>query len=343
MHIGIVGAQPQEVVPGIFVVKQAITFKKENFPVNMYVIAGKDGMVFDSGFGTSRAGRRLARHIRQISDVFAKRGQPCSIRRAMTSHGHWDHFSGLAYLQKALKIEIMATEKQADKIQFKKAYKKLFRAKSVIQNPHTPPFFKTLDDVRLNIFKEIYIKLLGIRFVSGPVCIVHENTTLSINDENWQLLYLPGHCDDDMALYNQPRGILISGDIVLKDITTWLGPVSSNLELYLDSLERIKNLPNLKLILPAHGNPITNPVERVQEAIEHRHKRTQSVFQKVLNSSEKGISFEEIFKTFYPRPRRIQRTMLGGWIIVTLEHLICTGQIFSSIRGREVVFKANLN
>jgi len=330
-----------EITPGIFRIKQALTFRQIKFAVNIYVLAGENGLVFDSGFGNRRAGKSLVANIKHITDILNNRGQPCSINMAMTSHGHWDHFSGLGYLQKTLGLEILATKRQAAKLQSKQTYKKLFSAKSSLIRRPASPFFQTLNNARIKITKEIFMSMLGIRFVQGHIRNIDGNATLDINNETWELIDLSGHCDDDMGLYNRKSGVLLSGDILLRDINTWLGPPSSDLDQYFDTLYRLRKLPNLKLILPAHGSPITDPLKRIQETIEHRKNRIQEIFQLISQSGNKGISFETIFKHYYPRSRRIMGTTLRGWIIVTLEHLLHKGDIILTLKDRDVIFKAN--
>jgi glyoxylase-like metal-dependent hydrolase (beta-lactamase superfamily II) len=305
------------------------------------VIAGKNGLIFDSGYGRRRTEKSLVHNIQQISALMKDRGQPSTITQAMTSHGHWDHFSGLHHLQKALGVDILATKKQAEKTGSKKEYKKLFWANSEIFNRPTPDFFKAFRGIWDSVTKEFFMALLGIRFVPGPIQIIDENTTLTINKEPWKLIHLPGHCDDDMVLYNQKRGILLSGDIILRSITTWLGPPNSDLKDYIKSLEYLKTLPNLKLILPAHGSPIKNPHIRIQAAIDHRKKRTQDLFQLISTSGKQGIAFENIFKHYYPKSKRIQRSTLSGWIVITLEYLLKKGEITSVPGGRDLIFKTS--
>ncbi len=113
--------------------------------------------------------------------------------------------------------------------------------------------------------------------------------------------------------------------------------MKSDLALYLKSLERIKRLPGLKMILPAHGSPITNPCERIQEAIDHRNKRTEEVLH--LVSGNAGISFEDIYGRIYPG-KNFQRGLLGGWIVVTLKYLLDRGDIVSEKKGRKTIFVA---
>jgi glyoxylase-like metal-dependent hydrolase (beta-lactamase superfamily II) len=110
----------KEIAPDIFKITQTLSLKQLKFSVNVYVIAGENGLIFDSGYGSRQAGNSLVRSIHRISGLMKDRGQPFRITRAMSSHGHWDHFSGLQHLQRTLGIDILATQKQAEKLGSKK-------------------------------------------------------------------------------------------------------------------------------------------------------------------------------------------------------------------------------
>ncbi len=325
----------QEVTPGVFRIIQ--TINRFKFSVNVYVIAGHDGLVFDSGFGSRRAGNALINHIDRISGLVRDRGQAFRITRAMASHGHWDHFSGLAHLQTRLGLEILATENQALKFGAKEDYKNFFWEEREMLEPPVPGPDSPWRRIRNHLINELLIKLFRIRFIPGRITPVRDHQRLSINGQLWEVVPVPGHCDDDIVLFNRATGVLLGGDLVLRTVTTWLGPMKSDLALYLKSLERIQLLPGLKLILPAHGSPITNPCERIQEAIEHRKKRTEEVRQLVLASGDNGLSFEEIYRKVYPG-KQFQRGLLGGWIVVTLKYLLDRGDIVFVKKGRKTIF-----
>lgn len=329
----------KEVAPDIFMITQAITQKHLKSSVNLFVIAGKDGLVFDSGYGGRQKKSCLVNALGKISHLKKSRGEACVITRAMPSHGHWDHFSGLGHLQDALGLEILATQKQAKKIGSKKSFKDSFREDFPLFNPPTPKFFEVCHNLGDSLVNELFMKLARVSFVSGPINIIDENTQLTVNGEPWQVIPVPGHCDDDIVLYNRERGILLGGDIILRRITTWLGPPRSNLKDYLKSLELLMKLPNLKLILPAHGSSISNPVKRIQGAIDHREKRTKDLFLLLLRSGKRGLSFGEIFHAFYPKSPLFKRSLLEGWILVTLQYLFEKGDIITSFGGRNMIFK----
>lgn len=332
----------KEVAPDIFMVTQAIHSRQFKSSVNLFVLAGNDGLIFDSGYGGRQKKAGLVQTLAKISQIKKSRGESCMIGRAMPSHGHWDHFSGLGHLQEGLGLRILATQKQVEKMGSKKAFKASLQPERPLFNHRPSPWAKILHKIRDGVGAEIFMGLARVCFVSGPIDIIAENKVLSINGEAWQMIPAPGHCDDDIVLYNRERGILLGGDIVLRSITTWLGPPRSNLRVYLKSLERIRELPNLNLILSAHGSLIENPVERIQGAIAHREKRTNDLFQLVLKSGKKGLTYGEIFNAVYPGTHRFKRFLLGGWILVTLQYLWEEGAVFTLPRGGEIKFCANV-
>ncbi|MDM8536306.1 MBL fold metallo-hydrolase [Desulfobacterales bacterium HSG17] len=326
----------QEVAPGIFRIRQ--TLSRFKFLVNIYLLAGEDGLVFDSGFGSQRAGNSLVNAITRIADRCETRGHPCTVTRAMTSHGHWDHFSGLAHLKHQLGLEILATERQALKISIKQNYRHFYWGDLQLFDAQMTVGSDPWRCIRNHCLNAFCIALLRIRFVSGRITRVSHHQLLRVNGRNWEVLPVPGHCDDDIALFNRETGILLGGDLVFRGTTTWMGPMKSDLDKYLQSLTYIRQLPGLKLILPAHGSPITDPRPRLTATIEHLNKRTAKVLQFVLAGGPQGVSFDTLYQSFFPG-KSLQRALLGGWIVITLKHLLQQREITLVQKGRTLLFQ----
>ena len=330
----------KEVVPNLFMITQTIKNRFFKFSVNIYVVAGKDGLIFDSGYGTRKERTNLIKNVHAISNLKKSRGEVCTITRAIASHGHWDHFSGLGHLQNVLDLDILATPKQAEKIGSKKTYKELFWGNSTLVNHPASKFLNIRQKIFNNLVSEIVMRLFNVCFVSGDINIIDENTQLSINGETWQIIHVPGHSDDDIVLYNMKKGVLLGGDIIFRKIPTWLGPPKSDLNAYLNSLEHLLELPNLKLIFPAHGRPIENPGQRIQEIIDHHIKRTEELLQLILKSGQNGLTYKKILYKFYPKAGVLKKDMLGGWILVTLQYLLNKGDVIKMFKKQKIVFLA---
>jgi len=328
-----------EVAPDIFRISQNKRTWFAPFSVNVFVIAGENGLVFDAGMGGRKSGEYMAACIREIEILMQQRGKPCRINRVMISHGHWDHFSGASYLRDTLGLSILVSQEIFNSIKSRKNYRQSFRRETAVIDTPSPWLSQKYHAMIHRLIDTLFFMIFKVRFVSEPVGRVTDHSVLQIGDGRWEVLMMPGHCDDDMVLVNHENGVLLCGDIVLRSVNTWLGPPRSNLERYMKSLNDLALIPGLKLILPAHGSPITDPYSRLRQAVEHRKKRTMEVVQIIKNSDAGGISFEKIFKTIYPSLKYKDRMISRGWILLTLMYLMDKGLIASEIIKGKKLFR----
>ena len=177
------------------------------------------------------------------------------------------------------------------------------------------------DFLRERIGHFMFARAFGLTLINNPDLTIPENCEISINGENWRIFPSPGHASDHISLYNEKKGVLFSGDNVLRTITTWLGPPDSDLEDYIKSIEEISNLKNIQLILGAHGSPITNPTERLAEILEHRKERLKQIENLIVDSSENGITPSEIVEHLYPGEGMWKHSIARGYVVLTLEYL----------------------
>jgi glyoxylase-like metal-dependent hydrolase (beta-lactamase superfamily II) len=85
-----------------------------------------------------------------------------------------------------------------------------------------------------------------------------------------------------MSLHAPTLGVLISGDMVLPRISTNVSvidiePEANPLRLYLDSLARMRALPDDTLVLPSHGRPFRGLHERITQLEAHHDERLADV------------------------------------------------------------------
>jgi glyoxylase-like metal-dependent hydrolase (beta-lactamase superfamily II) len=166
----------------------------------------------------------------------------------------------------------------------------------------------------------VYKFAFGIKFVNNPDELIEDNTEIVINSESWKIIPTPGHAVDHISLYNEKKGVMLSGDNVIKNVTTWLGK-NSDIADYVNTIKRIRDLPNLKLLLPAHNRPIKNPKKRAQEILIHREERTEQVLEIVNKNPENGITPSQIIEELYPQGAKIIQRIGRGWVCLTLKML----------------------
>ena len=334
----------KEVYPDIFLIKEGKERLRVKAPVNIYVIGGPDGLIFDAGYGNKKQVKYVVREINKIKNLHDSKGKSLKITRIMPSHAHPDHFSGLKYLKEKLGLKIITTRKTANIISSKRNFLKSFdlsfmssdiEKRDITEENKIP--------LKIKILYFLFIRFYRVSLVKEFDSIVRENAEIVINNEKWKIIPSPGHSIDHIYLYNEKKGILFSGDNILEDTTTWLGPPNSNLEDYINSLEIVLNLPNLKYIFPAHGNILNDdPRKKVRELLEYRRSKTQQIFELLEEKSGEKFTFKDIVKLIYPKTSKRKRMLRSGWIWVTLQMLEKKKLIFKEIKGKNIIFYTNI-
>lgn len=311
----------QEVYPDIFMITEQGAMGALMPPVNIYVLAGRDGLVFDTGYGRKKILAHLEKELLRIRKIVLARGGDFNLTRALPSHSHPDHISGLRFLKDRFHMDVLLTEQMNANMNPGQYYRRRGNA------------YRDYNiGMRRKILMTMYLKylqplMLGTTFPKKPDRVIPAQAPLTINDEPWQVIPAPGHCDDHIFLYSLEKGVLFSGDNILRTITTWLGPPRSDLAAYRKTLELALTLPRLELILSAHGSPITEPRRRIQEILDHREARTVDVLQTIQTAGANGLTIRQITNTLYQGEHAGKRNFADGWIILTLEALADQGKI----------------
>lgn len=313
----------EEFASGVFGFRQKGWIDALMPPVNIYLIAGADGLIFDAGYGTKGAVAALARGVLSLESACRQRGRPCRMGRLLPSHAHPDHFAGLGAVSRAIGAEIWLTRTMARRLASRKAYRKAYAPN--VSRPSGRIRRKGLGRL-LTLVEErtegLYERLYGVRFVPKPDRIIEDQGVLAAGERLWRVLATPGHCDDHISLYDPRDGVLLGGDNVLRSVTTWLGPPRSSLRDYVRSLERIAALPGLRLILGAHGSPVTHPRRRIDTLLRWREHRTRQVFSAVAEAGARGIGPGRLIRMLYRGEGLGKRYMAEGWVLLTLDYLV---------------------
>ncbi len=110
--------------------------------------------------------------------------------------------------------------------------------------------------------------------------VVTAGDTVAVGPYDCTAIHTPGHSHQHMSLYHEPSGVMLSGDIVSTNGHFMYGPVHWDIDEYRTGLQRIQTC-DPDLLLPGHGDPMTNPAERVSDALEKVDQAEQSVEQVV--------------------------------------------------------------
>ena len=331
----------KKVCSGIYLITEKGAFGVIKPPLNIYVIPGENGLIYDAGYGKKKAIKYLTMKIQEIRTFYASKNKEFKLEWILPSHAHPDHFAGLKMIREKLDIKILLTKRMAeitkDKHSFYKSFEESHEDYYKIKKKEK---LNAGEKIRIFLYRKFYKYGYGVEYISDPDEIIEEETVININNEAWKIFHSPGHAIDHISLYNEDRGILLAGDNILRSKTTWLGPPGSDIHDYINSLKQILDLPKLNIILPAHGSPIEQPKKRVEEILSHRSKRTKQVLNVIRENPDEGVTLIEIIHSLYPRISRFMRDVTRGWISLTLKMLEEEKLIKKekSLKSREYIF-----
>lgn len=117
-----------------------------------------------------------------------------------------------------------------------------------------------------------------LRYVRPPIPTRHVTggDHIVLAGREWEVVFTPGHTGDHMCLFDPEARILISGDHVLPTITPHvpgLSPLADPLGSYLESLQGLRRLGDVSMVLPAHGHPFTDLPGRIDQIVAHHDGR----------------------------------------------------------------------
>jgi glyoxylase-like metal-dependent hydrolase (beta-lactamase superfamily II) len=265
--------------------------------VHSYLLPGEDGSTLvDTGIGLPDA-----------QEVWARELGEDEVARIFITHFHPDHVGAAADV-----AELTGAPVYQGALDYA-------QCELVWGNPNWPhriaEWFLTH-----GVPSEITEELIGsgdvyrpfIRFQRDPI-LVDDGDAL----DGWELVAAPGHADGQLCLLK--GRVLASADHLLGRISPTVGlwPASRPDPLgdFLESLERTIELAP-EIALPGHGDPITDPVGRARELIEHHRERLSFTQSSLADRPRTGyeVSLDLFGAELKPASRRFA-------VAETLSHL----------------------
>jgi glyoxylase-like metal-dependent hydrolase (beta-lactamase superfamily II) len=109
-----------------------------------------------------------------------------------------------------------------------------------------------------------------------PLTALEAGAVVRTDDATLRAVYTPGHAQDHLCFWLEEERALFTGDLILGAGTTVIPSEGGDMALYLDSLERLLELP-IERIYPGHGPRIDRPHDKIREYLEHRRERERQI------------------------------------------------------------------
>ncbi|WP_404328194.1 MBL fold metallo-hydrolase [Mesobacillus maritimus] len=130
----------------------------------------------------------------------------------------------------------------------------------------------------------------------NTVSVLKDGDELTVAGVKLQVIHAPGHTPGHLNLYIPSEKVLLAGDNILGEGTTWIGKPDGDMTDYIQALQRLQNLEINKLG-PGHGDWVLAPHQQIQFVLDRRLQREQQI--KELLADHKKVSTTELTKLIY--------------------------------------------
>jgi glyoxylase-like metal-dependent hydrolase (beta-lactamase superfamily II) len=120
-----------------------------------------------------------------------------------------------------------------------------------------------------------------------------DGDTIRVETRDWRIVVGSGHSPEHACLVDDAGGLMIAGDQVLPRITPTISlsisePSADPLGEWLDSIAKLKKLPDHLLVLPSHGDPFTGLHARL-DALDRGHRERLDALHAHLSEPRRAV------------------------------------------------------
>ena len=116
--------------------------------------------------------------------------------------------------------------------------------------------------------------------------LLHPGDELQLAGLTIDVMHTPGHSSDSISMLIRDEGSLLTGDTVLGRGTTVVAHPDGKLVDYLSSIEALRQVAGVQLVLPGHGPVIEDPKERLDYYLSHRLERLAQIREAIADGAK---------------------------------------------------------
>ena len=240
-------------------------------PSNAYLLHSENGgpvTIIDTGVATSEVADQLRTELKTRGLSFA------DVDNLLITHFHYDHAGLAGTIQAESNATVWCHEQDA----------------ALIETGEDGIVEQFIDDVerlrnwgiparKIEALQEFLRATAPLAGQSVDTTPIKDQDLIDLGQESVSVIHLPGHTAGHVG-YQFEDGVIATGDVVLPGYTANVGGADIRLQHpldhYFDSLENLNSL-SPRCLKPGHGDPISEPVARIQAIIDHHTDRAQRI------------------------------------------------------------------
>lgn len=201
--------------------------------ISYLVIGSEKALLFDTGMGLDS----IQAVVKQLTSL------PVTV---INSHTHFDHIGGNADFKNILGVDTAYTHTNS------KGWSHESIRQEVTPGALCPETLSSVDTASYHI---------------RPYSItgfIHDGSVIDLGGRQLEVIMIPGHTPDGVALLDREAGLLWTGDTYYEG-PLWLFFPGTDLDAFEKSISRMASLaPIVKHLLPAHNLPVVPPGRLVE-------------------------------------------------------------------------------
>jgi glyoxylase-like metal-dependent hydrolase (beta-lactamase superfamily II) len=178
---------------------------------------------------------------------------------------------------------------------------------------------------------------------------LHDGARLEFRGRTLEVMHRPGHSPSDTVFWDSERRILFAADHLIKHISS--NPLISRplegaddeseqerpkaLLTYLESLRKTRELP-AEIVLPGHGEPVTDHVSLIDERLEFHRRRAEKIYELI---AEQPLNGYELAQALFGNVAVTQAYLTLSEVLGHVDLLLTDGRVTEHERDGVVFFE----
>ena len=275
--------------------------------------------LIDTGSGYGDSNSQVLAGLEAVRTDFGEPVGIADIRRILITHGHIDHFGGLAHLLEltGATVGIHILDRWVLTAYEERVVVATKGLRTYLQRAGVDPEYEQ------GLMEMYGFSKKHVRSVRVDLNLIDEQTL-----DGMRFIHTPGHCPGQVCI--AIGDVLISADHILSSITPHQAPESitayTGLGHYLEALEKVRRMPGFDIALGGHEQPIPDVYKRIDE-IRLSHERKLGRVTDIVAAASDPVTINDITNTMYPRVVGFNTLLALEEVGAHVEYLYQRGQL----------------